>query len=211
MAVAVRSEPVWRAAVPFASILGYAGAMSIGNEAESRYTARRPNTTKAGQLGRYPFSPSYGRYLEAVFDEAEPGTEYIITRYRDGNANLRTQLERIIRKAGLKPWPKLFQNLRSARRNRVGGKLSDARCLCEWIGNSAAVAAKHYLQVTDEHYRQASKEAVQNPVQQARGNGLQSTAAETRNPGISGVCGPLRYCTNGQVGGKGLEPSTSTV
>ena len=26
---------------------------------------------------------------------------------------------------------------------------------CEWIGNDAPVAAKHYLQVTDDHYREA--------------------------------------------------------
>jgi len=30
------------------------------------------------------------------------------TRYRDANQNLRTQLNRIIKRAGLKPWPKLF-------------------------------------------------------------------------------------------------------
>ncbi len=29
--------------------------------------------------------------------------------------------------------------------------------VCEWIGNSAAIAAKHYLQVTDQHYEQAAQ------------------------------------------------------
>jgi len=36
--------------------------------------------------------------------------------------------------------------------------------VCAWIGNSQPVAMKHYLQVTDDHFRQA----VQNPVQQVR-------------------------------------------
>ena len=40
---------------------------------------------------------------------------HLFTRYRNDNTNLRTQLRRTIRKAGLKPWPKLFQNLRSTR------------------------------------------------------------------------------------------------
>ncbi len=29
---------------------------------------------------------------------------------------------------------------------------------CEWIGNSQAVATKHYLQTTDEHFAKAIKE-----------------------------------------------------
>ena len=50
-------------------------------------------------------------YLDAAWDEAtEREGEFVITRYRDANSNLRTQLERIIGKAGLESWPKLFQN-----------------------------------------------------------------------------------------------------
>ncbi len=54
-------------------------------------------------------------HLEAAWDQAVDGAEFVINRYRDGNANLRTQLQRIIAKAGLTSWPKLFQNLRSTR------------------------------------------------------------------------------------------------
>ena len=32
--------------------------------------------------------------------------------------------------------------------------------VCDWIGNTEAIAAKHYLQVTDEHF----SKAVRNPV-----------------------------------------------
>jgi len=32
-----------------------------------------------------------------------------------------------------------------------------------WIGNSVAVAVKHYLQVTEDHFKQASKKVTQNP------------------------------------------------
>lgn len=37
--------------------------------------------------------------------------------------------------------------------------------VCQWIGNSQAIAAKHYLQVTDEHFERAVGDAVQNSVQ----------------------------------------------
>jgi hypothetical protein len=33
--------------------------------------------------------------------------------------------------------------------------------VCAWIGNSEPVTAKHHLQVTDDHFEQAAKEAVQ--------------------------------------------------
>ncbi len=36
--------------------------------------------------------------------------------------------------------------------------------VCQWIGNSQPIAAKHYLQVTDDHV----SKAVRNPVQQPR-------------------------------------------
>jgi len=48
-----------------------------------------------------PLFPELRPYLEEFFDLAAPGTEYVITRYRDTNANLRTQLLRIIQRAGL--------------------------------------------------------------------------------------------------------------
>jgi len=36
-----------------------------------------------------------------------------------------------------------------------------------WIGNSVAVAVKHYLQVAEDHFKQASKQATQNPTSKA--------------------------------------------
>lgn len=63
-----------------------------------------------------PLFPELRPHLREVYEAAEPGgPEHIITRYRDASANLRTQLQRIITRAGLKPWPKLFHNMRSTR------------------------------------------------------------------------------------------------
>ena len=47
-----------------------------------------------------PIFPELRPFLLEVFEQAEPGTTHVITRYRDRNSNLRTQLHRIIRKAG---------------------------------------------------------------------------------------------------------------
>ena len=62
---------------------------------------------------------------------------------------------RIIRKAGIEPWPKLFQNLRSTRETELAEQYP-LHVVCAWIGNSQPVAAKHYLQVTEGHFRQAA-------------------------------------------------------
>ena len=66
-----------------------------------------------------PIFPELLPYLRDAFEEAEAGEQFVITRYRQANVNLRTQLLRIIRKAGLKPWPKLFQNLRATRQTEL--------------------------------------------------------------------------------------------
>ncbi len=42
-----------------------------------------------------------------------------------------------------------------------------AHVAAAWIGNSVAVAVKHYLQVTEDHFKQATKKATQNPTSKA--------------------------------------------
>jgi len=114
-----------------------------------------------------PMFPELKPYLEEAFELAEPGTEFVINRYRSCNANLRTQLMRIIKRAGIEPWGKPWQNLRSTRETELMEQFP-AHVVCGWIGNSEAVARKHYLQVTDEHFERAIRgedEAAQNAAQ----------------------------------------------
>jgi len=127
-----------------------------------RFHVRSPKTEHhaGGDSRIVPIFPELRPHLEECFELAEPGTEYVITKYRDTNTNLRTRLLRIIKRAGLKAWPKLFQNLRSSRQTELE-ETFPSHVVCAWIGNSRAVAAKHYLQVTEDHFTKA----VQNPVQ----------------------------------------------
>jgi integrase len=110
-----------------------------------------------------PMFPELRAPLLEVFDAAEPGTVYVITRYRDANANLRTQFERIIRKAGLLVWPKPWHNMRATRQTELADQYP-IHVVCQWIGNSEAVAREHYLSVRDSHFDAATGEkAAQNP------------------------------------------------
>lgn len=54
----------------------------------------------------------------------------------DRRGNLRTQLLRIIRRAGWNPWPKLFQNLRSTRQTELADEYP-IQVVTAWIGNPA--------------------------------------------------------------------------
>ena len=125
-----------------------------------------------------PLFPELRPYLEDVFEQAAPGAGYVITRYRNTNVNLRTQLLRIIKLAGLKPWPKLFQNLRSTRETELAENYP-MHVVCAWIGNSQDVATKHYLQVTDEHFKRATEGALQNALQHTAVSGCSDSQSDS--------------------------------
>ena len=134
------------------------------SKSPGRFTAS-PNRCESPKTERHEggasriiplFAELRSALLEA-FDEAEEGADYIITRYRDSNTNLRTQFHKIIRPAGYEPWPKLFENLRRTRETELAESFP-MHVVCKWIGNSELVAAKHYLQLTDEHFIRATSE-----------------------------------------------------
>jgi integrase len=103
-----------------------------------------------------PMFPELRPYLDEAYDLAPEGAVHVINRYRDANVNLRTQLMRILHKAGLEPWPKLWHNLRASRETELA-KSFPIHVVCTWIGHAAAIAQKHYLTVTDADFDQAAR------------------------------------------------------
>ena len=191
------------------------------NWQRNRITIRSPKTEHhpGGESRQIPLFPELLPYLRDVFEQAEPGTEYVITRYRDTSANLRTQLLRIIRKAGLEAWPKLFQNLRSTRETELA-ETYPLHVVCAWLGNSQPVAAKHYLQVTDEHFElgAAADSALQNALQHPAALARTEPHEESAQFGKRRTCKDLRdYATVCEetkkvgLGDTGLEPVTSCL
>jgi hypothetical protein len=92
-------------------------------------------------------------YLEDAFD---PESEFVISANRS-KPNLRTQLMRIIKKAGLQPWPKLFQNLRASRSSELA-KEYGPHVEAEWLGHSVEVAGEHYVRASRADYEKAAGE-----------------------------------------------------
>lgn len=140
------------------------------------------------------------------------------------NANLRTQLKKIIKRAKLTPWPKLFHNLRATRETELAERFP-MHVVCKWLGNTARVAAQHYLQVTDAHYADAIA-TTQNPTQNPTQPAATATASgedyahdlPTPAPKKPVIIGAYRKLADGggilntrSMGVTGLEPVTSTV
>ena len=102
-----------------------------------------------------PFFPE----SQAVLEEGKVNagdSPFVIVRYREATQNLGTTFRKIVKRAGLKLWPKLFQNLRSTRQTELCEEFP-SHAVCEWIGNSERVAKEHYLQLTDAHFEKASQ------------------------------------------------------
>lgn len=57
----------------------------------------------------------------------------------------------LIARAGQRPWPKLFHNMRSTRQTELTEDFP-THVVCAWLGNSPAVAQAHYLQIRDRHF-----------------------------------------------------------
>lgn len=121
-----------------------------------RFLVRSPKTEH--HIGKdvrvVPLFPELKRYLEEL-RHANGAEGFVIKRYRRADQNLATQAKRFIKQAGINPWPKVFQNLRSTRQTELGDCGFTTETVCNWLGNSPEIARKHYLQVTDEHFARA--------------------------------------------------------
>ena len=76
----------------------------------------------------------------------------VINRFSPTNVNLHKPLLPIIKRAGLKPWPKLIQNLRSSCETEWLDSGMPAHVVTNWIGHSVKVQNDNYAQVDDHHF-----------------------------------------------------------
>jgi integrase len=164
-------------------------------------------------------------HLERAFEAAPEGSVYVISEAlrnasfgKSGwrNSNLRTPFARIIKRAGMKPWPRLFHNMRSSRETELMAN-HPPHDVCSWIGNSLAIAQRHYLQVTRASIAQAVAEPgyseqqkpAQNPAQQLRAPGRTERnslpAATRQTPPNTGRCETVRTPATHQSGGHGIR------
>lgn len=130
--------------------------------------------------------------LAEAFELAAEGDEFIFPeRWRRSawgvngwkNCNMRTGFQRILLRAGIKPWPRLFHSLRGSCESDLASRFPIATA-ASWIGNSVAVAARHYVSPLDAHFQ----DAITNDPWKAD---AKSDAMVTRNPTpqVAAQCG----------------------
>ncbi len=94
--------------------------------------------------------------LEDAYDAAPSGAVRCIEEYPENASNLRTQFARILRKAHVETYPRLFHNLRASCRTELQEKMPE-HAINKWLGQSSRVAEEHYITVHDEHWDRALK------------------------------------------------------
>lgn len=169
----------------------------------NRMTVTSPKTEHHEGKGTrvVPLFAELRPYLEDVFDHAAVGTEFVVSGLRS-DTNLRTRFEKIIKRAGLTPWPRLWHNLRASRQTELEERFP-SHVICAWLGNSEAVARKHYLQVREVDFQKATQKATQHALE-CVGIASHGVTTNAKTPGKPRVLAL-------KVGDEGLEPATSTV
>ncbi len=173
-----------------------------------RFIVRASKTEhhESGGVRNVPMFPELADLFQRAFDEAEPGSVYVISKYRDPAANLRTMLVRYIERAGLKAWGKPWQNMRASRATELADKYPSHVCAA-WLGHTEGVADEYYRTVTDEHFERASAPVVRNAVRGADAGDC------TNDRNLDADCIGMQTTVPNTylMGDAGLEPATSTL
>ena len=237
------SNPTWRAIVALARFAGLrcpSEVLSLKwehvNFETSRMTIPAPKMEHLpGRAFRVaPIFAALRPYLDEAFELAAKGEVYVVggpqgDRYRaaadtpDGwvNCNLRTQFEKIVVRAGLVPWPRLFHNLRASCETDLM-QHHPIHVVTAWLGNTPRIALGHYLQTLDRDFEKATRGGaesgavvVQNPVQSAaarNGPGVTMPSETVINQDFRRIGSYSDiYRQNVLLGVEGLEPPTSSL
>ena len=109
-------------------------------------TVRSPKTEhhKGKTSRQVRLFPELRGLLKTAREASEAKGGFVVSKCTNATQNFRTTFIRILKRAGLKPWPKLFQNMRSTRQTELCEEFA-AYVVSAWIGNSERVAKEHYL------------------------------------------------------------------
>ena len=123
-----------------------------------------------------------------------------------GNRQIRTTIPPLARGGTpVVPGAKLFQNLRSTRETELAEDFP-MHVVCQWIGNSQPIAAKHYLPVTDDHFSRALQKALQQPAVLPRTGSQAALTAQEKTPVLQGFASECDVVRAAGVPPQGLEP-----
>ncbi len=152
----------------------------------SRIAIRSPKTEhhKGGAERVIPIFPELRTHLLEVFGRAPEGEDQVFPRFA-ADYNPHTTFERIVRRAGVTPWPRLWHNLRASRQTELAQRFP-IHTVCAWIGNSAPVAMHHYLQLTDADFERAiGADAADSRAEESGAESGASSAQKAAQPSVA--------------------------
>ena len=134
-----------------------------------------------------PLFPELLKILSEAYEIAPDGAEFVVDKpgYRAAamrpggwaSANLRTQFLKILVRAGVAPWERLFHSMRATRQTELE-RTFPRHVVCAWMGNTAAVADRHYLLVTESDFEQATRQPIAtSPPEQGTATGSESSSS----------------------------------
>lgn len=104
-------------------------------------------------------------YLETIIArlvrDGRPADTHVIGRDRRVKVSrtaVRKEFLAALKRAGISPWPRLFHNLRASLETDLARDGYAPHVYTAWLGNSEAVARKHYLKVTEDDFDRAAGE-----------------------------------------------------
>ena len=130
----------------------------------------------------------------------------IVTK-RSKNSNLRRRFKKIVGRAGLQPWPKLFQNMRASRATELVKDFPE-HVVTAWMGHSKRIARKHYLQVTEDDYKQASSNPTQQITVSPRRGSQPILSAHEKTLVLQGLAIIRETLQTREVGDEGLDDAS---
>lgn len=149
------TDPVWRLAFTLARFGGLRVCEILTLTWDDMLWDKsmiRVDSPKTGM--RYvPMFSELRPHLDEAFAVAPDGQVRCLSRFAE-STTLGPQLTRYIEQAGVTPWKKPFQNLRSTRRTELEEQFPN-HVVNKWLGHSGHVADAHYLQVTPDHIKAA--------------------------------------------------------
>jgi integrase len=145
----------------WSGVLWDAGKMLVPSPKTMHHEGREERYVPIGDI--YPI-------LREAFEQPGQGDQ-IITQYSRSNSNLDKPMKKILADAGIKPWPKLFQNMRASCETDWLDRSISAHVVANWIGHSVKIQVTSYAQVDAHHFdnfnaRSGHFPVAQNPAQQ---------------------------------------------
>ena len=194
---------------------------------QDKIVVQSPKGERYGKGERVmPLFPELRPILDEAFEQAQEGDVYCIEKFRRFavgqtgwvNCSLGSRFVKIIKRAGLTRWPRLFHALRASRETELAQEYP-IHVVTAWLGNTPRIALKHYLMVTESDFQKATQKATQSVTQKPTTHptaGYCKDSQESRkalgNKGLlrktAGGCSALQPT---QVAGTGFEPVTSRL